>query len=316
MSLLILAFDLSSDRIGSHLCQLLNACSPSKDLRVASLCSSKELFDAKHGDEWEKIFAPVLKSDCLSSNDLLGFLVLIDVATSNRLHLHHLSRIRSLLLFLNIEHPFQSILTFIFHAHPNNQLYTSALTCFNLLLLLLDVYPLVSGVVFHGVDAIDDPQLYHSTLADQLASIFRPVSSLREDPIRTNRSVCVEFLQFLQHLLNDPRRKLLISLVDPNVKKSLQHPFQSALVIQRGQQAEVSSKAKNLDQWNSLEKTSRSIVIVNSRELTRELLTQLVLEPYQKKVEHRHAYLFWLTKKFDAIDRLTEGIDLCREICK
>ena len=320
MSLLILSFDRSSDRIAEYLSEQLNA--PTKDPRVASFCSSTELFSSPHED-WEKIFHQVLKHASLSHNDLLGFLVLIDIATTNRLHLAQLSRIRSLLLFLNAQHPFQSILTFILHAHPHNQLYTSALTCFNLLLLLLHLYPWVQGILFHSIDAIDDPHLAHQTVADQLASIFLPVSSLREDSLRTNRSVCVEFLQLIQHLLIDPTRKLLVVLVEANVKKSLQQPFQSALLIQRGHQAAlqiIESKAKNLDQWNSLEKRSRSIVILNSFELTRDLLTELVLEPCQRKLLNRQAYLFWLRKKFDTIDdldaQLTRGIELCRKILR
>ena len=318
MSVLILSLDVSSDRIGFQLHQLLNSAFSSTHPHVASFCSSVRLF-ASTCDDFERVLHESLKTDCLSHNDLLGFLVLIDVATTGKLHLDHLSSIRSLLTYLSHKHPFQSILTFIVHAHAHNRLYTSALTCFNVNLLLQCIYPLVHGLVFHSIDQITDDQTYHVTVARQIASIFRPVSSLREEKNRrTNRSVCTEFLQFSQHLLSDPSRKLLI-MIDKNWKSYLRSSSRATLLIQRGK---PSSRVdgipwKNVDVWNSLESHSDSILIVNNDELNRDLLSALVIEPCRRKLTAHNAYLYWLQKKFDLNDievQLNRGNRFCEEI--
>ena len=76
MSLLILSFDLSSDKIGTHLYNLLNS---SANLpHLASFCSSKELFSTNN---YANTFSNCLKIDYLSHNDLIGFVILIDIAT-------------------------------------------------------------------------------------------------------------------------------------------------------------------------------------------------------------------------------------------
>ena len=318
MSLLILSLDTSSDRIGFHVHQLLNSALPSTHPHVASFCSSVQLFSSTC-DDFARVLYGSLKTDSLSHNDLLGFLVLVDVATTGKLHLDRLSSIRSLLTYLNHQHPFQSILTFIVHAHADNRLYTSSLTCFNLNLLLLCIYPLVHGIVFHAIDQISDHRAYHATVAGQIASIFRPVSSLREEKNRrTNRSVCTEFLQFSQHLLSDPSRKVLI-MIDKNWKPYLRSSSRATLLIQRGKPLSRVDEIpwKNVDVWNSLENHSNSILIVNNDEFNRDLLSALVIEPCRRKLTAHNAYLHWLRKKFDINDievQLNRGVRFCEEI--
>ncbi|CAF4345063.1 unnamed protein product [Adineta steineri] len=130
MSLLILSFDSSSDKIGTHLYNILNSSLSSNYPHIASLCTYNQLFSSSI-NEYEKIINNSLRIDSLSHNDLLGFLILIDIATTNKLHIDDLPSITSLLIYLNQKHPFQQILTFIIHASSTNQLYTSSLTCFN-----------------------------------------------------------------------------------------------------------------------------------------------------------------------------------------
>jgi len=318
MSLLILSFDLSSDKIGFHLHNLLN--SSSNYPHIASFCSSKQLFSSINND-YENIFINSLKTDFLSHNDLLGFLILIDIATTNKLHLNNLSSIKSILLYLNKKHPFQQILTFIIHANSINQLYTSSLTCFNLNLILLNIYPFVNGIIFNNIDQINNYQTYHSIIAEQIGSIFLPVSSLREDKKRLNKSVSIEFLQFLQHLLNNPNKKLLI-MVNNNLKKFFNQSSYATLLIQRGKPSLFINdiKLKNLDIWNSLEKNLsqlQSTLILNNDQLNNDLLEQLIIKPYQRKMNMNQAYLYWLKKKFDIQnieEQLNQGIQLCENI--
>ena len=66
------------------------------------------------------------------------------------------------------------------------------------------IYSSVNGIIFQNIDEINDHQNYHSIIVSQIASIFLPVSSLREDKKRWNKSVSIEFLQFIQHLLVNP----------------------------------------------------------------------------------------------------------------
>lgn len=318
MSLLLLSFDSSSDSIGRELYQLLNASSKSPPL--ASFCSSEQLFASSN--DYEKIFFDSLKTDFLSSNDLLGFLLLIDIATTNKLHLQYLSSIQSLLDHLTLQHPFQSILSFIIHASPNNQLYTSALTSFNLNLIFSHLYPFVHGIIFQNIDQINDHQIYHSTIAEQIGQIFLPISSLRENSKRLIRNVSVEFLQLIQHLLNDPEKKILIIKTE-NLKKSF-HPTSNALLfIQRGQPTAATLneiQLNNLDIWNSYEKhlsQLRELLIVNNDQLNRLLLEQLIIKPYEKKSQMNRAYFHWLKKKFpieNLENLLHEGILLCEKI--
>lgn len=315
MSLLILSFDLSSDKIGRYLHNFLNSSSNSP--RIATFCSSNELFSSTIND-YEKIFSNSLKFDYLSHNDLLGFIILIDIATTNKLHLHNLSSITSLLIYLNKKHPFQSILLFIIHASSTNQLYTSSLTCFNLNLIFSQIYSYVNGIIFHNIDQINDYQTYHSIIAKQIASIFLPVTSLREDKQRVNKSVSIEFLQFIQHLLLNPNKKILILKLN-NLKKYFNQSSNAMLFIQRGQPSLLNNDIhlKNLDIWNSLEKNSQLTLILNNDQLNKNLLEQLILKPYEKKLSMNKAYLYWLKKKFD-IDNLDEqlnqGIQLCQNI--
>jgi hypothetical protein len=319
MSLLILSFDLSSDKIGADLHNLLNSSLSSNYPHIASFCSSNQLFSSLTND-YEKIFDNSLKIDSLSHNDLLGFLILIDIATTNKLHLHNLSSITSLLQYLNKKHPFQPILTFIIHASSTNQLYTSSLTCFNLNLLLLHIYSFVNGIIFNNIDQIDDYQTYHSIIAGQIGSIFLPISSLREDTKRINKSVCIEFLQFLQHLLNNPNKKILI-MFNNNLKKFLNKPSQAALLIQRGKPSLFLNDIKfdNLDIWNSLEDNSQSTLVLNNDQLNNNLLEKLIIEPYQRKISMNKAYLYWLKKKFQIKfieEQFNQGIQLCENIIR
>lgn len=307
MSLLILSFDTSSDRIGTHLNNLLN--SSSKSPHIVSLCRFEQLFHSS--DSYEKIFSKSLQ------NDLLGFLILIDIATTNRLHIQYLSSIKSLLCYLVDQHPFQSILCFIHHANPLNQLYTSALTCFNLSLLLLHLYPFVNGLIFNSIDQIIDHQQYHSILAEQLARIFRPVSSLRENTIK---NTSIEFLQFIQHLLNNPEKKILF-IKNENFKKYFSLQSNALLFIQRGQPtSNIDFKIANFDLWNSYEKNLvrlQEILIVNNDQLTQQLLEQSIIKPLEKKLNTNHAYFYWLTKKYSISNLehlLNNGISLCKNI--
>lgn len=307
MSLCILSVDRSSDRIGETLCQILNRTVPSNYPPISAFCSSKDLsLSSTRSDpsDWRQILIKVLKNSSLSPNDLLGFLLLFDVATTSSLHFHLLTKIDSLLRYFNVEHPFQPVLTWICHAQPNNQLYTSALTCFNLSFILSTIYPLVQGVIFHSIDSIVDHASYHSTIAEQIGGIFRPVSSLREDPQRRIRSVSVEFLQLIQHLLIHPWRKVLILHLDPPVKKILQRPFESALLIERGRPSVNASEmpSTNLDIWYSMEEHSSRHLLVNSISMTVHLLQQLIIQPYQRKMQMRSAYVYWLKKKFSIRD--------------
>jgi hypothetical protein len=316
MSLLILSFDLSSDKIGANLHNLLNSSLSSNYPHIASFCPSTHLFSS---NDYEKLINNSLKIDCLSHNDLLGFVILIDIATTNKLHLNNLPSITSLLLYLNKKHPFQQILTFIIHANSTNQLYTSSLTCFNLNLLIYHIYPSVNGIIFNNIDQINDYQTYHSIIAAEIAAIFLPVSSLREDKKRLNKSVCIEFLQFLQHLLNNPNKKLLI-MFNSNFKKYLQKSSTySALLIQRGQSSLFPNdiKSYNLDIWNSLEKNFQSILILNNHQLITDLLDKLILQSYRNKIQMNKAYLYWLRKKFSVEnleELLNQGIQLCENI--
>ena len=309
MSLLILSFDISSNFIGENLQKLLNASCNSPSL--AGFCSSKELLTSPN-DDYEKIFSNSLKSNLLSHNDLLGFLILIDVATTNKLHINSLPSIISLLNYLHNHHPFQSILTFILHASSTNQLYTSALTCFNLNLIVSQIYSFVHGIIFHNIDQINDYQTYHSLVAAQIASIFLPVTSLREDRQRYTKSVSIEFLQFLQHLLPNPNKKILIMKIG-NVKNSFQSSSHATLLIQRGTPS-LSNKdipLKNLDIWNSLEKNLtqlQSTVIINNDQRNRELFEGLILQPYERKFRMNRAYFYWLKKKFP-IENLEQLLD-------
>jgi hypothetical protein len=320
MSLLILSFDLSSDKIGAHLHNLLNSSLSSNYPHIASFASSEQLFSSVTTD-YEKIFNNSLKTNFLSHNDLLGFLILIDIATTNKLHLNNLSSITSLLIYLNKKHPFQQILTFIIHASSTNQLYTSSLTCFNLNLILLHIYPFVNGIIFNNIDQINDYQIYHSLIASQIASIFLPVSSLREDKKRLNKSVCIEFLQFLQHLLNNPNKKLLIMFTN-NLKKYSTQSSYASLLIQRGKPSlsNTEMKLNNLDIWNSLEKNLeqlQSTLILNNDQFNNMLLEKLILQPYKRKINMNKAYLYWLRKKFDIQnieEQLKRGIQLCENI--
>jgi len=318
MSLLILSFDLSSDKIGAYLHNLLNSSSNSP--HIASFCSSNELFSSTTND-YEKIFSNSLKLDFLSHNDLLGFIILIDIATTNKLHLHNLSSITSLLIYLNKNHPFQSILSFVIHASSTNQLYTSSLTCFNLNLIFSHIYSYVNGIIFHNIDQINDYQTYHLIIAQQIASIFLPVSSLREDKKRLNRSVSIEFLQFIQHLLLNPNKKILIMKIS-NLKKYFNQSSYAMLLIQRGKPSLLINdiQLKNLDIWNSLEKNLQhlqSTLILNNDQLTNDLLEQLILKPYEKKISMNKAYFYWLQKKFNIKnleEQLNQGIQLCQNI--
>ena len=318
MSLLILSFDFSSDLIGENLQKLLNTSSNAPSL--AAFCSSNELLTSTNKD-YEKIFLNALKTHLLSPNDLLGFLILIDVATTNKLHLNHRSSIHSLFNYLRHRHPFQSILTFIIHASSTNQLYTSALTSFNLNFILSRIYSFVDGIIFHNIDQINDYQTYHSLVAAHIASIFLPVTSLREDSRRHTKNVSIEFLQFLQHLLPNPNKKILLMKIG-NPKNAFQSSSHATLLIQRGTPSLTSKDIplKNVDIWNSLEKTRvqlQSTVIVNNDQRTRDLLEQLILEPYERKFRMNQAYFYWLKKKFP-IDNLetilADGIELCRNI--
>ena len=315
MSILILSLDISSDRIGEKLYQELNQ---SKQPRVASLCSSKHFFD-NETMEFEKIFSHSLKLDGLSHNDLLGFLVLIDVATTSRLHINDLPTIRSLFIHLNEKHSFQAVLTFVFHGHFSNQLYTTSLTYFDLNLILLNIYSFTDGIIFYSVDTINDPNMYHQTISQRIGNIFQPVSSLRENSFRITRTVSIEFLQLVQHLLNDPRRRILF-LIDENIPKIIQRVFHSAILIQRGQPSASSEKFNNkhLDIWYSLERISQTVLIINSDEMTKEFLDRFIIEPYRKKVTEHHAFIYWLRKKFDRISNIEElllkGVELCQQL--
>lgn len=262
----------------------------------------------------------MLKVDGLSHNDILGFLVLIDICTISKLHINELPMIRNLLDYLNEKHPFQSILTFFFYADPSNQVYTSPLTSFDLNLLLYNIYPSSEGIIFYCVDSINDPTIYHQTISQRIASIFRPVSSLRENSHRINRSVSVEFLELIQHLLNDPQRKILV-LIDENIEKILQRPFHAALMIQRGQPTveKEKHKLKNFDVWHSLEKTNSStVLLVDNNQMVNELLDRFVRRPYQSKIVEHKAYLYWLKKKFHSLTNIEEcleqGVDLCERL--
>jgi len=316
MSLLILSFDLSSDKIGTELYNLLNSSSNSPN--IASFCSSKELFSLNTND-YEKIFINSLKKNFLSHNDLLGFLILIDIATTNKLHLNNILSIKSILLYLNTKHPFQQILTFIIHANSNNQLYTTSLTCFNLNLIFFYIYPFVNGIIFNNIDQINDYQTYHSIIAEQIGSIFLPISSLREDNKKQyNKSVSIEFLQFLQHLLNNPNKKLLI-MINNNLKKYFIQSSYATLLIQRGKPSLTNNdiKLNNLDIWNSLEKKFQTTLILNNDQLNYNLLEQLIIKPYQLKMNMNKAYLYWLKKKFhiqNIEEQLKLGIELCENI--
>jgi hypothetical protein len=318
MSLLILSFDLSSDKIGSCLYNLLNSSSNSP--HIASFCSSKELFSSLTND-YEKIFTNSLKLNSLSHNDLLGFVILIDFATTNQLHLHHLSSITSILLYLNQKHPFQQVLSFLIHASSTNQLYTSALTCFNLNLIFSAIYSLTNGIIFNNIDQINDYQIYHSIIAQQIASIFLPVSSLREDTKRLIKNVSIEFLQFLQHLLNNPNKKILIMKTN-HFKKFLHSSSSATLLIQRGTPSLLINEMnfKNLDVWNSLEKNLpqlQTTLVVNNTQFNQNLLEELMIKPYQRKMQMNKAYLYWLQKKFDIPnleEKLNQGIQLCENI--
>ncbi|CAF3159211.1 unnamed protein product [Rotaria sp. Silwood2] len=320
MSLLILSFDLSSDKIGTHLYNILNSSLSSNYPHIASFCSSNQLFSLITND-YEKIFNNSLKEDFLSHNDLLGFIILIDIATTNKLHLKNLSSIKSLLLYLNKKHPFQQILTFIIHANSTNQLYTSSLTCFNLNLIFYYIYPYVNGIIFHNIDDINVYETYHSIIALQIASIFLPVSSLREDKKRINKSVCIEFLQFIQHLLSNPNKKILI-MFNNNIKNFLNKSSYATLLIQRGKPSLLTNdiKLNNFDVWNSLEINHEQLqitLIVNNDQLNIDLLEKLILQPYNKKMNMNKAYLYWLKKKFDINnleEQLNKGIQLCEYI--
>lgn len=318
MSLLILSFDFSSDRIGENLHKILYASSTSPS--IAAFCSSNDLLNSVNPN-YEKIFANSLKTHFLSPNDLLGFIILIDIATTNRLHLNNLSSINSLLNHLHQHHPFQSILTFILHASSTNQLYTSALTCFNLNLIFSRIYSFVDGIIFYNIDQINDYQTYHSLIATHIASIFLPVSSLREDSRRHTKNVSIEFLQFLQYLLPNPTKKILIMKMG-NPKTSFQSSSHATLLIQRGTPSLTSKDIplKNVDIWNSLEKTRtqlQSTVIINNDQRTRDLLEQLIVKPYENKFRMNQAYFYWLKKKFsiENLDEiLVDGIELCKNL--
>ena len=318
MSLLILSFDFSSDKIGGHLHDLLNASSNSP--HIASFCSSKDLFTSTTND-YEKIFINSLKTDLLSHNDLLGFLILIDIATTNKLHLQYLSSITSILSYLNEKHPFQQILTFLIHASAFNQLYTSSLTCFNLNLIFSRIYSSVNGIIFQNIDQINDHQNYHSIIASQIASIFLPVSSLREDKKRWNKSVSIEFLQFIQHLLVNPEKKILV-MKTKDFKKDFNPSSHAILLIQRGKPSlsDEDIRLKNLDIWNSLEKNIQqlqSTLILNNDQVNKNLLEQLILKPYERKLHTNKAYFYWLKKKFqleNLEEQLEQGIQLCKKI--
>jgi hypothetical protein len=320
MSLLILSFDLSSNKIGRHLQYLLNSSSTSNYPHVASFCSSNDLFSST-GNDWSVILRQQLQHDCLSFYDLLGFIILVDVATTSPLHLQRLPLIRSLLVYLNEQHSFQSILAFVIHAHATNQLYTSSLTCFNLNLLLVNMYTSVHGLIFHCIDSIDNHQTYHSTIAERIASIFQPVSSLREEHNqRTNASVCTEFLQFIQHLLNDPQQKLLV-LYHDNIHIRVRRTFHSGILIQRGQPTLLlqDSQSNRLDIWNSLEqRRTCSTLILNSSAIVAELLNQLIVHPCEQKLAMNQAYISGLRKRFPTIDRIDDeiirGVELCQQI--
>ncbi|CAF1914988.1 unnamed protein product [Rotaria magnacalcarata] len=321
MSLLILSFDLSSDKIGIQLYNILNSSLSSNYPHVASFCSSDQLLSSSTND-YEKIFWNSLKTDLLSHNDLVGFIILIDIATTSKLHLKDLSSIKSLLVHLNRKHPFQQILTFIIHAHSTNQLYTSALTCFNLNLIFYYIYPYVNGIIFNSIDQINVYETYHSIVASQIASIFLPVSSLREDKKPINQSVCIEFLQFVQHLLSNPNKKILIMSNNINDKKFLSKSSYATLLIQRGKPSLSTNdiKLKNFDVWNSLETTHERLqitLIINNDEFNNDLLDKLIVQPYKLKMNMNKAYLYWLRKKFDIKyleEQLNQGIQLCENI--
>ncbi|CAF1116060.1 unnamed protein product [Adineta steineri] len=320
MSLLILSFDSSSDKIGTHLYNILNSTLSSNYPHIASLCTFNQLFSSSVND-YEKIINNSLKIDSLSHNDLLGFLILIDIATTNKLHIDNLPSITSLLIYLNQKHPFQQILTFIIHASSTNQLYTSSLTCFNLNLIFSHIYSFVNGIIFNNIDKIDDYENYHKIIAIQISSIFLPVSSLREDKKRVNKSVCIEFLQFIQHLLNNPNKKVLIMITN-NLKKFFNQSSYASLLIQRGKPSLTNNdiQLNNLDIWNSLEKNRQqlqSTLILNNDQFNSNLLDKLILQPYYKKIHMNKAYLYWLRKKFDRNnieEQLKQGILLCENI--
>ena len=320
MSLLILSFDLSSDKIGTHLYNTLNSSLSTNYPHIASFCSSDQLFSPLNND-YEKILNNALKIDSLSHNDLLGFLILIDLATTNKLHIKNLTSITSLLLYLNEKHSFQQILTFIVHGHSTNQLYTSALTCFNLNLILYHIYPYVNGIIFNDIDQVNIYEAYHSMIALQIASIFLPVTSLREHKYRLNKSVCIEFLQLFQHLLSNPNKKILI-MCSTNIKKFLSQSSYSTLLIQRGKPSLITNEVKlnNFDTWNSLEMKREQLqimLIVNNNQFNNDLIEKLILQPMKRKINMNKAYLYWLKKNFDMEnfeEKLYQGIQLCENI--
>jgi len=296
MSLLILSFDSSSDRIGTNLYKLLNT--SSKPPHLVSFCSFNQLFHSSSND-YETIFFDSLKIDSLSRNDLLGFLILIDIATTNKLHLQYLPSIQNLLSYLNTNHPFQSILVFIHHASSINQLYTSPLTGYNLNLLFLYLYPFVHGIIFNNIDEIVNYQQYHAVLAQQIARIFLSMSELREfSSQRTIQNTSIEFIEFIQQLLTNPEKKILI-MKNENFKKYRSLSSYANLFIQRGQYG------------------NQEILILNNDTLTKHLLEQLIIQPVERKLQMNRAYFHWLNKKFN-IDNLenllANGISLCKNI--
>jgi len=70
-----------------------------------------------------------------------------------------------------------------------------------------------------------------------------------------------------------------------------------------------------LDIWNLLEKNLQqlqSILILNN-----DLIEQLIIKPYQRKIYMNKAYLYWWKNKFDIQnleEKLTQGIQLCENI--
>ena len=94
------------------------------------------------------------------------------------------------------------------------------------------------------------------------------------------------------------------------------------LLIQRGKPSlsDEDIRLKNLDIWNSLEKNIQqlqSTLILNNDQVNKNLLEQLILKPYERKLHMNKAYFYWLKKKFqleNLEEQLEQGIQLCKKI--
>ncbi|CAF0760145.1 unnamed protein product, partial [Didymodactylos carnosus] len=364
MSILFLSFDNSVDKIGLHLYDILNSNYLNKKLlqvhhhycRVASFCSSKQLFLLQaHDDQtknFEQIITSTLKNDCLSTNDILALIILVDIATT-QVHFKYKSKIDYFLRYLRTFYPLHPILTFFFHS--KHILYKSPLTCFNFAFMLSTLYPIVDGIIFYDIDEhnLNDEE-YYTHIAQNISTLFLPVSSLRNNNM--NKSVCIELLQLIQHLVINEDLKLIdftlikLPLSGSDSLNCLRKKYSqswsqqnnirkcfSSILISRGKLAnqsctkdhlvalerilEITTSNKDelmncLDIWNHDDESKSTWTVLVNHTYVIEIILEDILKPCKAKMMMNNAYFYWLKKKYNNLINIEQDINNALNICE